>query len=585
MMLMLYDHRQTDFTTNGNPINGAYAAHVTREEGFYLKFKLALDKEGNYKKIQPEMIIGAMTPDGFNQFRVFDIIPKKDHVEVIALQLFYYLDKRLVKPFSLTRVDGGGAIKAFESNFVSSIAPYTFDSSVSEVHNFTTDTSRSVQEGYYNALEIINRIATRWDSEFLLNGFDVRMVKRLGKRTNALLYERKNISDFESEDSIRKLVTRIYAKSQWTLDPDDKGYVKDAKGKENEREIKVVVDSPLINQYSQIYEAEYTNNNCKTEQELINWAKLKYSTDHLDKPARSIEVKTNIIDDTVINFGDELVLKYTIHDIDETIRCVGYDYDPINEQYYSVALGNWRQSFGEAIGGSIVDVSERQKSELERLKTEVQIVQMRANGIKRVTYGPQPVPNPINGDLWFKHTLDRPDEVTMWVYDAEIGDWVRKDLTPEEIRLKMKALETQANEANQKADSISEKADEAILTATGAKDIAERGKQLADELSAHRTKIDDEINRLKERNTINDEVSAEFITNKELVRYNENRWLGEPYGNLDQGDNCIPIKHNGDGFLIGKEYTVSMIIYPMDKPNIEAPIYMGFYVESEVKYG
>ncbi|MHA6569143.1 hypothetical protein ACX3VE_07680, partial [Escherichia coli] len=70
-----------------------------------------------------------------------------------------------------------------------------------------------------------------------------------------------------------------------------------------------MVDSPLIDQYSQIYEAEYTNNNCKTEQELINWAKLKYSTDHLDKPARSIEVKTNIIDDTVINFGDELVLK------------------------------------------------------------------------------------------------------------------------------------------------------------------------------------------------------------------------------------------------------------------------------------
>lgn len=585
MMLMAYDNHQTDFNANGDPINGAYAAHVTREEGFYLKFKLALDEEGNYKKIQPEMIIEAMTPDGPNQFRVFDVLPKKDHVEVTALQLFYYLDKRLVKPFSLTRADGGGAIKAFEANFVSSIAPYTFDSSVSEVHDFTTDTSRSVQEGYYNALEIINRIATRWDSEFLLNGFDVRMVKRLGKRTNALLYERKNISDFESEDSIRKLVTRIYAKSQWTLDTDDKDYVKDAKGKENEREIKVVVDSPLIDQYSQIYEAEYTNNNCKTEQELINWAKLKYSTDHLDKPARSIEVKTNIIDDTVINFGDELVLKYTIHDIDETIRCVGYDYDPINEQYYSVTLGDWRQTFGKAIGGSIADVSERQKSELERLKTEVQIVQMRANGINRVTYGPRPVPNPINGDLWFKHTLDRPNEVTMWVYDAEIGDWVRKDITPEEIRLKMKALESQANEANKKAEQIAKQADEAISTATGAKDIAERGKQLADELSAHRTKIDDEINRLKERNTINDEVSAEFITNKELIRYNENRWLGEPYGNLDQGDNCIPIRHNGGGFLIGKEYTVSMIIYPMDKPNIEAPIYMGAYVESEVKYG
>ena len=50
MMLMAYDNHQTDFNANGDPINGAYAAHVTREEGFYLKFKLALDEEGNYKK-------------------------------------------------------------------------------------------------------------------------------------------------------------------------------------------------------------------------------------------------------------------------------------------------------------------------------------------------------------------------------------------------------------------------------------------------------------------------------------------------------------------------------------------------------
>ncbi|RYC97861.1 phage tail spike protein [Facklamia hominis] len=550
MMLMVYDNRQTDFTANGDPINGAYAAHVTREEGFYLKFKLALDEEGNYKKIQPEMIIEAMTPDGPNQFRVFDVLPKKDHVEVTALQLFYYLDKRLVKPFSLTRADGGGAIKAFEANFVSSIAPYTFDSSVSEVHDFTTDTSRSVQEGYYNALEIINRIATRWDSEFLLNGFDVRMVKRLGKRTNALLYERKNISDFESEDSIRKLVTRIYAKSQWTLDPDDKDYVKDAKGKENEREIKVTVDSPLIDQYSQIYEAEYTNNNCKTEQELINWAKLKYSTDHLDKPARSIEVKTNIIDDTVINFGDELVLKYTIHDIDETIRCVGYDYDPINEQYYSVTLGDWRQSFGKAIGGSIADVSERQKSELERLKTEVQIVQMRANGINRVTYGPQPVPNPINGDLWFKHTLDRPDEVTMWVYDAEIGDWVRKDITPEEIRLKLKALETQATEANQKAEQIQSES---------AKKLAEFEQQLKD-LGLPTESIEQTLDQLRQqldRVSSRTNATLDMIGNDGVTRYNKNLLKGEFKRTIDYDDGKTSIVANDGGFKKGQTYTIS----------------------------
>lgn len=584
MHLQLYDSQTTEFKTNGDPINGVYNPHVIRDEGFYLKFKLMPGGEF-INKIQHEMIIGAMTPDGMNYFRVFDIDPKDDCIEITALQLFYYLDRRLVGSFGLHDSDGKSAIEALKANFVSSIAPYTFDSSVTDKHDFTTDTTENVDGKYYNALEVINRIATRWDSEFVLNGFDVRMIKRLGKRTQALLYEKKNISSFESESSIRKLVTRIYAKSKWILDTEDKEYVKDAKGNENEREIKVTVDSPLINQYSQIYEAEYTNNNCKTERELINWAKLKYSTDHLDKPSRSINVKTNIIDGTKINYGDDVILRYLVNNVDEEIRCVGYDYDPISEEYYSVSLGDWRQTFGSTVGDAVTDVSERQRAELEELKKNVQIAQMSANDKNRVTYGPNPVPNPIDGDLWFKYTYDRPNEVTIWVYDESIRDWVRQDLTSEEVKRKLEDIDKQLQSANTKSDEIAKQADEAILTATGAKDIAERGKQLADELSAHRTKIDDEINRLKERNTINDEVTAEFITNKELIRYNENRWLGEPYGNLDQGDNCIPIRHNGGGFLIGKEYTVSMIIYPMDKPNIEAPIYMGAYVESEVKYG
>ncbi|EKB54456.1 phage tail spike protein [Facklamia hominis] len=226
-------------------------------------------------------------------------------------------------------------------------------------------------------------------------------------------------------------------------------------------------------------------------------------------------------------------------------------------------------------------VAEGQDEIVDKLKDNLPS----ADGFNTNWYSLTEPKNPRIRDVWYQPDPEFEGHYIIQMWTGEIWQELIRTKNWKVVSEKLKQLETQATEANQKADSISEKADEAISTATGAKDIAERGKQLADELSAHRTKIDDEINRLKERNTINDEVTAEFITNKELIRYNENRWLGEPYGNLDQGDNCIPIRHNGGGFLIGKEYTVSMIIYPMDKPNIEAPIYMGAYVESEVKYG
>ena len=483
-MLQLYPSTQVDFTNNGEPIRHSFDERVIREDGFYLTFKLLLDENKEYKKVQLENIIGAMTPDGMNYFKVYDVIPKTDHVEIIALQLFYYLDYRRIKPFTLRNATGLAAIKALEHNFVSSIDPYTFDSSVNETHDFSVDTTGSDEAKYYNALEIANRIANRWDSEFMLNGYDVRMVKRLGKKTDALLYEKKNISEFEFENSARSLVTRIYAVSRWTLDRDDPEFVEDA---DNEREIRVTVDSPLINEYSQIYEEEYTNNDLRTEQELINWASLKYSTDNVDKPSRSIELKANIVDGTEINYGDGLVLKYLTHDIDETIRCVGYDFNPVTEDYYSVTLGDWRDSFGRSFNRQVADVSDRQQSQLDRLEREVQIAQMSANGKNRVTYGENPVPNPIDGDIWLYHPIDRPDEVELRIYNAESGQWERKDVSSEIIKQQFEEVDRIQQELIADVEASENKAQQAIedaglaqVTADTAKGLAEQAQLSAD---------------------------------------------------------------------------------------------------------
>lgn len=440
-MLYLYDKNTISFLNNGEPIRHAYEAHVIRDEGFYLTFKLLLDKDEQYKTVKKEMIISAMTPDGRNQFRVYDVIKSSGYVEVTAVQLMYDFDNKEVNSFSLRDASGATVINAFRGAFKSNLGQFTLSSGVTETHDFTTDSDGVGGDGY-NALEILNRITRRWDSELLVNGFDVRMVKRLGLRTNALLYEKKNISEFADESTVRGLVTRVHAVSRFNLE-----------GAEDETVIKVTVDSPLVNQYSQVYERTYENNNAKTQAELTSWANLKFITEHVDKPKRSINVATNIIDGTEINYGDELVLKYLVHDVDEIIRCVGYDFDPMTDDYYGITLGDWRDNIYSAISGT---VSQSTSSQWGNIGRQMNHVLTSANGKNRTAYGSNPVPNPIDGDIWYYYTTDRPNEVELRIFQD--GIWVTIDFA---MKQEVENALAEAEQAKQDAikayeDSIAE---------------------------------------------------------------------------------------------------------------------------------
>src|SRR5699024_9830500 len=384
-MLYLFGPKETDFVNGDSDlIHNTYDEVVDRSKGFYLKFKIALDKDKRYKNIKKEMIISAHTPDGWNQFRVFDIYNHTNHVEVVATQLHYDLNYKKVFPFVVNKTTAQTALNVFVKNFKSDLPNFKFTSNIKDVHSFSTDDDLERLDEGHNALEILNRIASRWGGELKVDGYNVHLVSKLGKFTNALLYEHKNISEFVDETSMSEIITRIHAVSRFRPEREE-GSTEEPK----EVTIKVVEDSPLINEYAQVYEEDYTNNDARTKDQLISWARLKYSTNNVDKPTRSIQVETNIIDGQEINYGDDLVLKYTKHDVDEIIRCVGYQYNPNSRQYISVTLGSNIISMASTITGAVHDSTKNQLSNIEK---QVQIIKYASNNVNRVTTGPLPIP-------------------------------------------------------------------------------------------------------------------------------------------------------------------------------------------------
>ena len=162
-MLYLFGPKETDFVNGDSDlIHNTYDEVVERAKGFYLKFKVALDKDKSYKKIKKEMIISAYTPDGWNQFRVFDIYNHSNYVEVVATQLHYDLNYKKVFPFNLSKATAQIALNVFVDSFKSDLPNFQFTSNITDLHSFSTDDDLERLDEGHNALEILNRIAARW---------------------------------------------------------------------------------------------------------------------------------------------------------------------------------------------------------------------------------------------------------------------------------------------------------------------------------------------------------------------------------------------------------------------------------------
>lgn len=473
-IIYIYDSTATDFTYNGRPLNKAYEVVVDNiiNDSFFVTFNHPLDDKGKYKSIEKDKIVKVHTPDGMQPFRIMDRVKYMDHVSIEAWPLFYAdMRNKLVKPLSIRGLSGQAAVSAFVNNLLID-TPFTFTSNITDAHDYHTQDTQERENNpnqLYNALDVFKDIVTRWQGELVVNGYDIRVVNRLGKNTGALLYEKKNISDFTDEESIQDVTTRLYGKSEWTERPQ-------GSDEEVKHEISVKVESPLINAYSGIvFEKQYTNNDIRTEKEMKDWLNLKFTTDNIDKPSRNIKVNTNIVDDTIINLGDSLVLKYVKHDVDMEIRMVGYTYDGYANRYITVQLGDAKQSYVGSVQNTVREIETNVNTNVKQTVNQI----LNANGERMIYSVTEPVGNFKNGDVWFDQ------QGGMYFWDEESGMWIDHpyNRNMNVVADKVEDAAGKADEAVQAAKDSDAKA-EAIKQGLGLADITLTNQQITDQIKA-----------------------------------------------------------------------------------------------------
>nr|DAX16591.1 MAG TPA: Neck appendage protein [Caudoviricetes sp.] len=434
------------YLTDGNvPLNAAYADEIVQidRNTYQLTFKFPTNNI-LWQRLREETFLIADDLHGEQDFVIFEVEKKHGYIQVYANQVMTMLNHYVVNPMSLDRVTGSTALSQFAGS-ITRENPFSFFSDIDDRHTFHIDST--------NAMEALTKdkhsILGQWGGDLVRHGYQVRLLKNGGSENESLFMYKKNLSSYEHKTSTKSLKTRIT-------------FITTVRGEgENpvDKHYKVVVDSPLINKYSQIYEdvVEVNDQDVKDEASLREYGKQYFRTSLCDLMEDSLEIDVVGQSDVPVQMFDVVSVYHETFDLDVRKKITKYTYSPMAKKLKSIGFGQFQSGLASAIGNVVSDAF---KSENQHFQSNFE--RQLARELK-------------NADLAFDR---KKEELT-------------NQFTDEVNAIKAKAEENKralSDEINQKFHDFSpegfeeakNKAEEALKQAAAGYNLADEAKYIAD---------------------------------------------------------------------------------------------------------
>lgn len=327
-MIELYNQNITDFTYHGVILHECTKAVVKEvlNGDFVATLEYPITNSNRYKKLKINKIIYIPTPRGKQAFRIYDLEKRNDRIIIEAQHTTFDLMEQLVAPVSINNKTCREALDTLFGKMKTSNSKFTWKSEITERHTYNTTEEKTF---YSNLMDGKHSIIGTWEGELLRDNFGIEIKKRIGKDTNILISTSTNLKTFEEKESSRGVVTKIYGKSTFKANKDDK----------EDTVITAVAISPLRNTYPFEREKSYENNDIRSQSELIQWLNRKFTKDHIDKISSDIKVTHQQLNNRVINLGDTVRIYVAEHDVEVIRKCTEYEYDAIFKRYINVTFG------------------------------------------------------------------------------------------------------------------------------------------------------------------------------------------------------------------------------------------------------
>nr|DAN89386.1 MAG TPA: Neck appendage protein [Caudoviricetes sp.] len=465
------------YLTDGNvPLNAAYADEIVQidRNTYQLTFKFPTNNV-LWQRLREETFLTADDLHGEQDFVIFEVEKQHGYIQVYANQVMTLLNHYVVNPINLDRATGSTALSRFAGS-ITRDNPFSFFSDIDDRHTFNTDTK--------NAMEVLTKdkhsILGQWGGDLVRHGYQVRLLKNGGSENESLFMYKKNLSSYQHKTSTKSLKTRITFKTT----------VKGEGENADDKHYKVVVDSPLINKYSQIYEdvVEVNDQDVKDEASLREYGKQYFRTSLCDLMEDSLEIDVVGQSDVPVQMFDVVGVYHETFDLDVRKKITKYTYSPMAKKLKSIGFGEFKSGLAHAIGNVVSDAVKNETYIFEaRLEKEIK-----------------------NADLDFDRKVQGiKNEITDGIEQAKaLAEQNKKNLS-DEINRRFQEFNPSGFEETKA------KAEEALRKAGASADLIEEAKQIVAnntrDLNAFKTSTQ------KEREKLSDELkrySREEAENK-----------------------------------------------------------------------
>lgn len=342
------------YLTNGNtPLNAAYADEIVQIDSntYQLTFQFPTS-DSLWEKLKEETFLTADDLHGEQDFVIFEVEKKHGYIQVYANQVFTLLNNYVINPISLDRATGSTALSRFAGS-ITRDNPFSFFSDIDERHTFNTDSVNAMTAFTKDKHSILGQ----WGGDLVRHGYQVRLLKNGGSENESLFMYKKNLSSYQQKTSTKSLKTRITFKAT----------VKSEGGKAPDRKFSVVVDSPLINKYSQIYEdvIEVNDQDVKDEATLRKYGEQYFRTTLCDMLEDNLEIQVEGKSDVPVQIFDVVGLFHDRFKMDVRKKITKYTYSPMAKKLLSIGFGQFKSGLSNMVSNAVSDAVKNETQHLQ----------------------------------------------------------------------------------------------------------------------------------------------------------------------------------------------------------------------------
>ena len=357
------------YLQEGNfPLNEAFSSEIVQEANstYQLTFKFPTS-DPKWALLTPETELVADDLHGEQYFTIFEIEKQHGHVTVYANQVATLLNGYSINKINVDRVNGATVMNALVAGFKRE-TPFTFFSDVMSKHTLNLKDISAMEALAKDKHSIVGQ----WGGDLVRDKYSVRLLENGGIENESLFAYKKNMKSFQESKSTKELRTRIHFKK--VIEAHEEG--------KKDQILTVTIDSPLINKYKHIYEAdmEVQDQDVVDQKTLEEYGKRYFRETLCDMIEESLEIDVVGQADQPVHMFDIVSIFHENYDVDLRKKITKYKFNPMSIKLVSIGFGEVTRSLADSISGMVNDsVDKKMKSYDAEYEAKVQKLVNNAN--------------------------------------------------------------------------------------------------------------------------------------------------------------------------------------------------------------